>query len=182
MAALETDRLVLRQWRADDREPWAALNGDPRVMEHFPGTLSRPDADAFVDRHAALIEERGWGLWALEVKPGPGRDHVPFIGFTGLSVPGFAVPGVRAPCTEVGWRIAAEHWGHGYAPEAARAALRFAFVELELDEVVSFTYVGNRNSRRVMEKIGMTPVGEFDHPNLPGHRIERHVVYRIRDF
>ena len=179
MTELETERLVLRQWRESDREPWAALNADPRVMEHFPAPLSRAEADAFVDKHRALIDERGWGLWALEVKASDATPGTPFIGFTGLSVPGFEVPGVTSPCVEVGWRLAAAYWGRGYAPEAARAAVVFGFDELGLDEIVSFAYVGNAKSRRVMDKIGMSEVGEFDHPNLPGHRIQRHVVYRL---
>lgn len=172
---LRTERLVLRQWRDDDRDPWAALNADPAVMEHFPGTLSRAETDAFVDRHTAMLDEQGWGLWAVEV---PGTAS--FIGFTGLLAPGFEVPERPDGCVEVGWRLAAEHWGRGYAPEAARAALAFAFDEIGLDEVVSFTAVGNAKSRRVMEKIGMSPEREFDHPRLPpGHRVARHVLYRI---
>lgn len=168
---LRTERLVLRQWREPDRDPWAALCADPRVMEHFPAALTREQADDFVDRHRAGIDERGWGLWAVEV---PGV--APFIGFVGLAEPGFDAD--FTPCIEVGWRLAAEHWGRGYAPEAAGAALAFAFDVLALDDVVSFTFVGNANSRRVMEKIGMTFEREFDHPNLPGHRVERHVLYR----
>lgn len=182
MTELETERLVLRQWRTADREPWAALNADPRVMEHFPSTLTRGRSDEFVDRHAALIDERGWGLWAVGVKDGP-----PFVGFTGLAVPGFTVPDPThpgaepvSPTVEVGWRLAAEHWGRGYAPEAARAAVEFGFDVLGLDEIVSFTFVGNRRSRRVMEKLGMCEVGAFDHPGLPGHRLQRHVLYRLR--
>jgi RimJ/RimL family protein N-acetyltransferase len=84
---------------------------------------------------------------------------------------------------ETGWRIAREHWGRGYAPEAARAALAFGFERLGLAEIVSFTAVGNVRSRRVMEKIGMAhdPAGDFEHPGLPpGHRLRRHVLYRIR--
>lgn len=169
---LRTPRLVLRQWRVADRDPWAALCADPRVMAHFPAPLTREQADDFVDRHRAHIDEHGWGLWAAEV-----ADVAPFIGFVGLAEPGFDAD--FTPCVEIGWRLAAEHWGRGYAPEAARAALAFAFDELCLDEVVSFTYVGNGNSRRVMEKIGMRFEREFDHPNLRGHRIERHALYRV---
>lgn len=172
---LRTERLVLRQWRDDDRDAWAALCADPEVMRLFPSTLARADADDFVDRHAALLDERGWGLWAVEVVGGP-----PFIGFTGLAVPGFAVPGRKEGCVEVGWRLAAEQWGRGYAPEAARAVLGAAWDVVGLDEVVSFTSVGNANSRRVMEKIGLTPEREFDHPALPpGHPLRRHVLYAI---
>jgi RimJ/RimL family protein N-acetyltransferase len=173
---LRTERLVLRSWRDSDREPFAALNADPVVMEHFVAPLSHAESDALVDRIEAAFEEHGWGLWAVEV---PGVAE--FIGFIGLAVPGFDAP--FTPCVEVGWRLARSAWGHGYAPEGATEALRFAFDDLGLDEVVSFTSVGNAKSRRVMEKLGMThdPADDFDHPRVPaGHRISRHVLYRIR--
>lgn len=172
MTTLRTERLVLRQWREGDRGPWAALNADPEVMAHFPGTLSREESDRSAERNQAELAERGWGLWAVEVVGGP-----PFIGSVGLAVPGFEAS--FTPCVEVGWRIARGHWGRGYAPEAARAAVAFGFDELGLGEIVSFTVVGNTSSRRVMEKLGMAPALEFDHPRLPGHRLERHVLYRL---
>jgi RimJ/RimL family protein N-acetyltransferase len=173
---LRTERLLLRGWRASDRAPYAALNADPLVMEHFPAPLTRAESDAHVDRMVAALDAQGWGLWAVEV---PGEAD--FIGFIGLAVPGFEAP--FTPCVEVGWRLARSAWGQGYAPEGARAALAFAFDDLGLDEVLSFTAVGNAKSRRVMEKIGMThdPAEDFDHPNVPdGSPIRRHVLYRIR--
>ncbi|MDE0801897.1 MAG: GNAT family N-acetyltransferase [Acidimicrobiales bacterium] len=170
---IETDRLLLRQWIAGDRDPFAALNADPVVMEHFPATQSRAESDAFIDRHSALIDQRGWGLWAVEV-----RATGDFIGFTGLAVPVFDADFI--PCTEIGWRLAVSSWGRGYATEAATSVLSFAFDELGLDDVVSFTFAGNRRSRRVMEKIGLEERKEFDHPNLPGDRLERHVLYGLR--
>jgi RimJ/RimL family protein N-acetyltransferase len=144
-------------------------------MRHFPGTLSRAESDAFAERIDEHFGERGFGLWAVEV-----RDVAPFIGFVGLSVPRFEA--TFMPCVEVGWRLAAEHWGHGYAPEAAHAALAFGFDTLALPEILSFTAVANQPSRRVMEKIGMThdPADDFDHPALPeGHGLRRHVLYRM---
>jgi RimJ/RimL family protein N-acetyltransferase len=174
--ALRTERLILRAWREEDLVPFAALNADPAVMEHFPATLTRADSDAFAARVRSEMAERGFGLWAVEV-PGVG----PFVGFTGLAVPRFEAH--FTPCVEVGWRIAREHWGRGYAPEAASKALAHGFGPLGLDEIVSFTAVGNTRSRRVMEKLGMThdPAQDFDHPSLaPGHRLRRHVLYRIR--
>jgi RimJ/RimL family protein N-acetyltransferase len=175
-ARLVTERLVLRGWRPSDRQPFAALNADPVVMEHFPAPLSRAESDAFADRCEADMAERGWGLWAVEA---PGVAD--FVGFVGLAVPRFEAPFL--PAVEVGWRLALPWWGRGYAPEAARAALRYAWDHLGLDEVVSFTAVGNVNSRRVMVKIGLVqdPAGDFDHPSLPvGHRLRRHVLYRGR--
>ena len=165
---IRTDRLVLRQWHEADREPFAALNADPVVMEHFPSTMTREASDAFVDFNIATIAERGWGLWAVEAD---GR----FIGFVGLNEPNF-MPGV-----EIGWRLAREAWGHGYATEAARAVLAFARDELGLDEVISFTSTTNVRSRRVMERIGMThdPEDDFDHPRVDDERIRRHVLYRL---
>jgi 3-dehydroquinate dehydratase / shikimate dehydrogenase len=171
---LRAERLVLRPWRSEDRAPFAALNADPRVMELFPSTMTREESDAFVDRIEQRFREFGWGLWAVEI-----TGVAPFIGFVGLS-PADSTLGY--PCVEVGWRLAALHWGRGYAPEGALAALRFGFERLQLDEVVSFTSVGNAKSRRVMTKIGMTRREEddFDHPRLPATSpLLRHVLYRI---
>lgn len=172
MRELRTDRLLLRQWRDEDREPFAALNADPIVMEHFPSTMTRRESDAFVDFNIATIAERGWGLWAVEADGA-------FIGFVGLNVPRFEAH--FTPAVEIGWRLARGAWGHGYATEAARAVLAFAFGELGLEEVVSFTTVENRRSRRVMERIGMTydPDGDFDHPNVTVERVRPHVLYRL---
>jgi RimJ/RimL family protein N-acetyltransferase len=172
---LTTERLVMRAWRKEDRVPFAALNADPVVMEFMAQPLTRAESDAFADRIAAHFREHGFGLWALEV---PGV--APFVGFTGLAVPRFEAE--FTPCVEVGWRIAHEHWGRGYAPEAAREALRHGFEVARLDEIVSFTTVHNERSMRVMEKIGMSrdPAEDFDHPSLPeGHPQRRHVLYRI---
>ena len=171
---LRTERLLLREWREDDRAPFADLNADPEVMEHFPATMTRAESDAFADRIAARLDEVGWGLWAVEVVA-TGE----FIGFTGLAMPRFEAH--FTPAVEIGWRLARTAWGHGYATEAARHALEFAFVDLELPEIVSFTAVGNGRSRAVMERIGMThdPADDFDHPLLPeGHPLCRHVLYR----
>jgi RimJ/RimL family protein N-acetyltransferase len=167
---IRTERLLLRRWQDDDREPFAALNGDPEVMEHFPAPLSRDESDALVDRIEAGFAERGWGLWALEAPEG-------FIGFAGLSVPGFEADFL--PAVEVGWRLARTAWGNGYASEAATACLRYAFEDLRLDEVLSFTATTNVRSERVMQRVGLVRVGEFDHPALPeGHPLRRHVLYR----
>jgi ribosomal-protein-alanine N-acetyltransferase len=173
---LRTDRLLLRPWRDEDLAPFAALNADPRVMEHFPAPLSAAESAASAARIRAHLEERGFGLWAVEV---PGVTA--FAGFVGLSVPRFEAP--FTPCVEVGWRLACAHWGHGYATEGARAAVAFGFERLGLAEVVSFTVPGNVRSRRVMERLGMArdPGGDFDHPLIPaGHPLRRHVLYRLR--
>ena len=172
---LRTERLLLRQWRDEDLEKWAELNADPEVMEHFPSVLSRQESDALAARCRDHIADHGWGLWAVEV---PGV--APFLGFVGLARPGFDAP--FTPAVEVGWRLARPWWGRGYASEAARAALAFAFDDLGLDEVVSFTSVPNERSQAVMRRIGMTrdAADDFDHPNIrEGHPLRRHVLYRI---
>jgi RimJ/RimL family protein N-acetyltransferase len=142
-------------------------------MEHFPGVLTRAESDALVERIEAHFERHGFGLWAVEVV-----DQVPFIGFVGLAVPSFEAH--FTPCVEVGWRLATEFWGRGYATEAARACAAFAFEHAGLDSIVSMTVPENRRSRRVMERLGMTrdPADDFDHPTQQDHR--RHVLYRLR--
>jgi ribosomal-protein-alanine N-acetyltransferase len=173
---LETERLILREWRADDREPFAAMNADPRVVEHLSRALDRAESDAFVERIEAHWAADGHGLWAVERRT-DGR----FIGFIGLTPPDFEA--AFTPCVEIGWRLAPEAWGAGYATEGARAALAFGFERLGLDEIVSFTVPDNVKSRAVMERIGLTrdPADDFLHPSFPdGHRLRQHVLYRLR--
>jgi RimJ/RimL family protein N-acetyltransferase len=172
---VRTERLWLRPWRDEDVEPFAAMNADLRVMEHFPAILSRQETEAQVARIRAHFAQEGWGLWALEV---PGV--APFVGFVGLSTVSFTTP--FTPAVEVGWRLAPAHWGSGYATEGARSALGVAFGKLGLAEVVSFTVPANVRSRRVMERLGMhhAPAEDFEHPRLsPGHPLRRHVLYRL---
>ena len=172
---LSSDRVCLRRWRDDDREAFAAMNSDARVMEFFHSRLSRIESDAMVDRIEKHFTEHGFGLWAIEV---PGV--APFIGFAGLASARFNAP--FTPCVEVGWRLAFAHWRHGYATEAARLALGYGFGTLALSEIVSFTSVANHRSRAVMERLGMRrdPAEDFDYPGFPeGHRLQRHVLYRL---
>lgn len=171
---LNTERLLLRPWKPADRLPFAMLNADPRVMKHFPATLTSTESDALVDRIEAHFVQHGFGLWAVE-HPGTAS----FIGCIGLMIPGFEAP--FTPCVEVGWRLAYEFWGQGLAVEGADAAILYGFQSLQLNEIVSFTTVGNHQSRRVMEKLGMThhAADDFDHPRLPeGHPLRPHVLYR----
>jgi RimJ/RimL family protein N-acetyltransferase len=171
---IDTARLRLRQWRDTDLAPFARMNADARVMEHFPAPLDRAASDAVAGRLRAEIAERGYGLWAAEL-----RETGDFIGFTGLRIP--AVPLPIGPCVEIGWRLAADHWGQGYASEAARAALAYGFGTLGLDEIVSFTALPNVRSQAVMQRIGMTHRGEvFEHPGVaPGHPLRPHCLYRL---
>jgi RimJ/RimL family protein N-acetyltransferase len=174
-ADIQTGRLLLRRWKAEDREPFAQLNADPRVMQFFPSCLSREESNRSADAIERKIEERGFGLYAAEL-----REDQAFIGFIGLSVPGFHAH--FTPCVEIGWRLAAAYWNRGLATEGANGVVRHAFDVLGLDALVSFTTERNLPSRRVMEKIGMTrdPADDFDHPNLPeGHSLRKHVLYRL---
>ena len=173
---IRTARLRLRAWRDEDIEPHAAMNADPRVMEFFPGVLSLEESTALLARGRQRIAERGFGLWPVEVLGG-----APFIGMVGLSVPSFEAHFM--PAVEIGWRLAADHWGRGYATEAAGAALAYGFDRLGLSEIVSFTTTANARSRRVMEKLGMrrAPEDDFLHPMIAeGHPLRPHVLYRLR--
>src|SRR5712692_6492705 len=166
LVTLSSGRICLRRWRDEDREAFAAMNSDARVMEFFRSRLSRVESDAMVDRIQEHFSERDFGLWA--------------IGFAGLAVARFSAR--FTPCVEVGWRLAFEHWGHGYATEAVRLALGYGFGTLALSEVVSFTSATNHRSRAVMERLGMRrdPADDFDHPALPEcHPLRRHVLYRL---
>ncbi len=244
---LTTQRLILRPWKESDRVEFARLNADPVVMEFMPARLSRDESDVMAARIQAVIEQRGWGFWAVEVKGadvaaggeaggaspddagvvtggeaggvspddagvvtggeaggvspddagvvsrdesgrtspdgavgGVASPRVPFIGFVGLSVPSFTAH--FTPCVEIGWRLVKEHWGSGYASEAAEACLRFGFEKLTLKQIVAFTVPLNKRSIGVMERIGMSrdPADDFDHPKLPpGNPLQRHVLYRI---
>lgn len=170
---LETARLRLRQWRADDRQPFAAMSADPEVMAWFPAPLSADESAQLAERCAALIDERGWGFWAVEEK-----SAAAFIGCVGLHVPAPELP--FSPCVEIGWRLDRPYWGRGLAHEAAQAALDFGFQRLGLPEIVAFTTLGNRRSQSLMQRLDMRPAGEFDHPQLPaGHPLLRHCLYRL---
>ncbi|MFZ4100260.1 MAG: GNAT family N-acetyltransferase [Chlamydiia bacterium] len=178
MTTLTTERLILRPWKEADLEPFAELNADPRVMEYFPSVLSREESIQMAHRMQSKIEERGWGWWAVSA---PGVAE--FIGFIGLNnVDKATLPAHFTPAIEIGWRLAFEHWGKGYATEGAKAALKYGFETLKLNEIVSFTAMQNMRSRHIMEKIGMhyDPKDDFDYPKLSDdHRLKRLVLYRL---
>lgn len=170
-----TERLLLRQWREEDLAPFARLNADPRVMEYFPKLQTREESDESVKRVAEHIQQYGWGFWAASL-----LETGEFIGFIGLQPVPFQA--AFTPAVEIGWRLAFEHWGKGYATEGAKAALQYGFEKLHLQDIVSFTATGNMRSRAVMERIGMhhESNNDFDHPKLlAGHPLRRHVFYRI---
>jgi ribosomal-protein-alanine N-acetyltransferase len=172
---LRTDRLILRRWRPDDREPFARMNADPEVMRFMIRPLIRDESDAFAERIEKQFAEHGFGLWAVEIPA-----VAPFVGFVGLSIPNFTAH--FTPAVEVGWRLDRPYWGKGYATEAARAAISDGFDRVGLKEIVSFTVPVNLRSIAVMERLGMTrdPQDDFEHPNVPvGHPHRHHALYRL---
>lgn len=172
---MTSERLILRPWREDDLDALAQLCADPEVMAHFPSTLDRAGSAQLLGRLMAHQAEHGFTFWCLER-----REDGVFVGFTGLARVGFYAPFV--PAVEIGWRLARPFWGQGYALEAARRALSFAFDELGLAQVVAFTVPANCNSWGLMERLGMRrdAAGDFEHPNLPaGHPLRPHLLYRI---
>lgn len=173
---LETERLILRLWREEDKEPFARMNANSDVMRYFPKTLSRAESDAAVERYKSHEEKYGYCFWAVEEK-----QSGDFVGFVGISNSPFEAH--FTPCVEIGWRLAPEYWGKGYATEAAHASLKYGFDEVGLDEIVSFTTHNNLPSMAVMERIGMVrkEADDFNHPNLDAsHPLCPHVFYRIR--
>ena len=170
-----TARLVLRPFTDVDREPFYALNTHPQVVDSLGTSPSRAESDAMVERYTAELEREGWGFWAVEVPGG-----APFVGMVGLHRLPPWIP--AAPAVEAGWRLHPDHWGHGYATEAAVASLRYGFGEAGLDEIVAYTTTVNARSQAVMERLGMVRDvdADFDHPQVPvGHPLRRHVLYRV---
>ena len=172
---IHTERLVLRRWKEQDGDAFAAINSDPEVMEHFPGVLSREESDQMILRMELHFEEFGYGLWAVDIR---WADRL--IGFCGLSVPTFHTH--FTPAVEIGWRFARDVWGNGYATEAARAAVDFGFEHADLEQILSWTIPANERSQGVMTRLGMkrAPDLDFDHPRfLDDDRLRHHIVYRI---
>ncbi len=173
MIEIVTPRLRLREWKEEDKEPFFKLNSDPRVMKFMPKLLSKQESNDFVERIKLGFKQDGYSFFAVELI----KDKT-FIGLIGLSIPKFH--SFFTPCVEIGWRLAYDYWGKGYATEGAKASVDYGFKELGLFEIVSFTVPENIRSRTVMERIGMRYVDEFNHPVLPqGHPLEKHVLYKI---
>lgn len=171
---LESDRLKLRKWKNEDFDLFAKMNADPDVMEYFLNVLDRKESDDLANKIVELMEKRSWGLWAVEE-----LKTEKFIGFVGLHKPTYDLP--FTPCTEIGWRLSRQYWGKGYATEASKIVLDYAFNKLHLDRVYSFTTVTNSRSRAVMERLGMKNTNKnFEHPAVPeGHQFREHVLYKI---
>ena len=173
MPQIETERLILREWKSEDLAPFTLMNEDPKVMEYFLSPLTEMETVAMVERIREHFTKHGFGLFACTLK-----ETSEFMGFVGLSVPTFETS--FTPCVEIGWRLSCSAWGKGYATEAALAVLKFGFEECKLQEILSWTAPANARSRNVMEKIGLTQEGNFDHPKVPeGHPFKSHVLYRM---
>jgi RimJ/RimL family protein N-acetyltransferase len=170
---LTSERLILRPWRDEDLDPLFAINGDPESMRYFAATMNRAESDAWAARMRAHFAEHGWGFWVVAEEAT--REFVGVVGL--MTIPWQAD---FTPAVEIGWRIGPRFRRQGYAEEAARAALGFGFATLGLQKIVAFTVPGNAPSWKLMEKLGMTAAGEFDHPRLPeGHHYRRHLLYRL---
>ncbi|MXV50139.1 GNAT family N-acetyltransferase [Pedobacter sp. HMF7647] len=170
---LSTERLGLRKWLESDNEPFVKMNKDPAVMQFFPKTLTDIETAEMMQRINEHFDKNGFGLFALENK-----QTRKFIGFTGLAIPRFEA--FFTPCVEIGWRLKKEAWGQGFATEAAKACLNYGFNTIGLDKIVSFTSVLNINSEKVMKRIGMRYVTEFEHPKVEKNSIlSKHVLYEI---
>ncbi len=175
MIPMVTERLILRTWREEDRAPFAAMNADPEVMQHFPEPLTEEESKGLVDRFERIYADTGMTFFAAE-EQASGR----FIGTIGLKPVSGHLP--IAPAVEIGWRLVADVWGQGYATEGARAMLRAGFEDYELDRLLAYTTPPNKASWRVMEKIGLLrdADADFDHPDLaPDHPLLRHIVYSV---
>lgn len=175
MIILKTKRLILRTWKEQDLDPMFAINQDSLVCEFLPEVGNRAATKVLIQRFIDHYKKYDFTAYAVELK-----SNGEFIGFVGLLVVSFEA--YFTPAIEVGWRLGSEHWGKGYATEAAKGVVDFAFTTLKLKEVVSFTVENNIRSRRVMEKIGMhyNPQDDFDHPKLSKNSsLCRHVLYRI---
>ena len=170
---INTDRLGLRRWLDSDLKPFSYLNRDPEVMKYYPKTLSDLETLEMVRRIKHHFEKNDFGLFAVESK-GTGE----FIGYTGFLIPTFQ--SFFTPCVEIGWKFKKECWGRGFATEAANACLNYGFETLKFEKIVSFTSALNINSEKVMKRIGMKYVTDFDHPQIEiNSPLCRHVLYQI---
>lgn len=169
-----TKRLQLRQWGKYDLHEFSSINSDPAVMKFYPKTLTKKESDAFANKIQSIIENKGWGFWAVELK-----YEKKFIAFVGLHEPNDILP--CTPCIELGWRLAKEYWGKGYATEAANAALKIAFEVLNVEAVYSYSSILNKKSQAVMTRLNMFNTHQnFSHPSIPtGNPLREHVLFKI---
>lgn len=170
---IETERLILRQWKKSDSLPFINMGLDPDVMKYLPNLLTENESLEIINKIEDVFDKKHWGFWAVELK-----ETGEFIGFIGLHDQPEQFD--FSPCVEIGWRLAKEHWGKGYATEGAKAALEYAFNKLKLKKVVSFTSLANKQSESIMKKIGMTKVSYFNHPEFSSTPdLEKHILYEM---
>ncbi|GKU75673.1 GNAT family N-acetyltransferase [Paenibacillus sp. L3-i20] len=173
MIYIETARLQLRDWEQRDLEPFSQLNADEEVMTYFPKTLSIEETETFYQSIMSEFKDSGFGLYAVEVK-----ENKEYIGFIGFHKAIFAAD--FTPCIEIAWRLKRDAWGKGYATEGAAACLQYGFGELGFKDIYSFTADINTPSKKVMQKIGMKFVNEFNHPKVEkGSPLYKHVLYHV---
>lgn len=173
---LETERLILREWRPEDREAFARMNADPMVMEFLPRIMDKDSSDKLMGRFTEHFKKYGYGPYAIELK-----ETGEFVGFVGLRNVEFK--SAFTPAVEIAWRLDYEYWGKGYATEAGRRVIEHAFKELKLPEIVAFTVYDNSRTMHIMEKLGMKrdEKGDFDYPTLPkGHPFGKFALYRLK--
>lgn len=173
---IKTERLLLRRWRESDIGAYAAINADSKVMRYFPSLYTSEESVAQIERFNQSIDELGFGFWAAEL-----LETRKCIGFVGLSWLPTELP--FSPCVEIGWRLASDVWRQGLASEAARQVLKYAFIELGLNEIVSLTSVSNIASQGVMRNIGMLEQeSTFMHPRInPTNPLAEHVLFRLTE-
>jgi RimJ/RimL family protein N-acetyltransferase len=172
---IETPRLILRHWRESDLEAMTAINQDPKVME-FLVPKSKEETQKFIQANIKNLEKFGYCLYPVELK-----QTQELIGWVGLNYTDF--PAAFTPAIEIGWRLGSQYWGNGYASEAALAVRDYAFNNLGIKELVSFTVPENKRSIKLMQRLGFSsdPINNFRHPMIEtGHRLSEHVLYKLR--
>lgn len=168
-----SERLGFRPWAKADLEEFAAMNADSEVMEYFPKPLSREESAEFLERLLAHYDTHGYCYFATEL-----LETGELLGFVGLAYQTYDAD--FTPAVDIGWRLKKEFWGKAYATEGAKRCLKYAFEELELEQVISTCPLVNKRSERVMKKIGMIKMGEFEHPRLQENpELQPCVLYRI---
>lgn len=173
---IETERLLLRAWRDDDLDPFAAMGADPEVMRHLGGVSDRQAARDMIARQQSVEAAQGHCFWAIER-----RDDASFIGFCGLRVGGHGGTPVTDEL-EIGWRLARDAWARGYAREAAQACIEWGWDRTDRARITAWTVPANDASWGLMIRLGMThrPELDFDHPTFAStHPLCHHLVYAI---
>ncbi|MDD3052017.1 MAG: GNAT family N-acetyltransferase [Candidatus Cloacimonetes bacterium] len=175
MYEFETDRLGFRQWQDRDKLPFAKMNSNAEVMKYFPNTLTNKQSDEFVERIVNHFKNFGYGLWAVDKKNT--KEFIGYIGFlTATFVSDFT------PCIEIGWRLDNRFWNNGFATEGAKKCLLYGFNILKFKDIYSFTSILNKQSIKVMEKIGLRRICTFNHPKIENnHPLQLHVLYNINE-